>query len=138
VLSATPSIATTASQTITVTANFRKTHSVQELDTAVAAAYANNQKVLVDFYADWCVSCKIMDKEIFAQADIQQQLNGWVLLRADVTENTDEDRALMQRFQVFGPPAVLFFEQGLELSQARIIGETTKEGFSEHLHKNFQ
>ncbi len=79
-----------------------------------------------------------MDKEIFAQADIQQQLNGWLLLRADVTNNTDSDRELMQRFQVFGPPAILFFEQGLELSQTRIVGETTKEGFSQHLQKNFQ
>ena len=71
-------------------------------------------------------------------ADIQQQLNGWVLLRADVTDNTDADRELMQRFQVFGPPAVLFFEQGLELSQARIVGETTKAAFSEHIGKNFE
>ena len=94
--------------------------------------------MLVDFYADWCFSCKIMDKEIFAQADIQQQLSGWVMLRADVTDNTDADRELMQRFQVFGPPAILFFEQGLELSQARIIGETTKAGFSEHIGKNFE
>lgn len=136
-LSATPSVTTKPIQT-TPTAHFQTIKTVAELDAAVAAAYANNQQVLVDFYADWCVSCKIMDKEIFAQADIQQQLNSWVLLRADVTNNTDEDRALMQRFQVFGPPAILFFEQGLELSQARIVGETTKEEFSQHLQKNFQ
>jgi thiol:disulfide interchange protein DsbD len=136
-LTTTPSVATTPTQT-TPTEHFQNIKTVSELDAAVAAAYANNQKVLVDFYADWCVSCKIMDKEIFAQADIQQQLNGWVLLRADVTDNTDADRELMQRFQVFGPPAILFFEQGLELSQARIVGETTKEGFSQHLQKNFQ
>jgi len=136
-LTATPSVTTTPSQTTPV-AHFQTIKTVAALDAAVAAAYANNQKVLVDFYADWCVSCKIMDNEIFAQADIQQQLNGWVLLRADVTNNTEADRELMQRFQVFGPPAILFFEQGLELSQARIVGETTKAAFSEHLHKNFE
>lgn len=135
-LSAMP--ATTTASSKTPIAHFQKIQNIAELDTAVTAAYANNQKVLVDFYADWCVSCKIMDKEIFAQADIQQQLNGWVLLRADVTDNTDADRELMQRFQVFGPPAVLFFEQGLELSQARIVGEITKKAFIQHLHENFQ
>lgn len=119
-------------------AHFQTIKTMAELDATIATAYANNQKVLVDFYADWCVSCKIMDKEIFAQADIQQQLNGWVLLRADVTDNTAADRELMQRFQVFGPPAILFFEQGLELSQARIVGETTKAAFSEHIGKNFE
>ena len=136
VISVTPSAANTSSQT--AIAHFQKIQNVAELDAAVAAAYANNQKVLVDFYADWCVSCKIMEKEIFAQADIQQQLNGWVLLRADVTDNTDADRELMQRFQVFGPPTILFFEQGLELSQARIVGEITKAAFSEHIGKNFE
>ncbi len=137
-VTATPSSLANTNSPTNTHADFQKIHTNKELDTAIAAAYANNQKVLVDFYADWCVSCKVMDREVFAQADVQQQLNGWVLLRVDVTENTLDDRELMQRFQIFGPPALLFFEQGLELSQARLIGETSKEAFMLHVRKNFQ
>ena len=116
---------------------FKVIHSPAELDALVNAAYNNNQRVLVDFYADWCVSCKVIDREVFADAQVHQALQGWVLVRADITQNTVEGRALLKRFQLFGPPAILFFEQGLELSSARIVGEVSKDAFLQHLQQNF-
>ena len=139
--SSTPSIASSSPTTnnpVVTTADFQAIPNINELDAVIAAATANNQRVLVDFYADWCVSCKVMDREIFAQADVQQQLNSWLLLRVDVTKNTDDDRALMERFQIFGPPAILFFEQGRELSDKRIIGEVNKNTFVTHINHYFK
>jgi thiol:disulfide interchange protein DsbD len=78
---------------------------------------------MLDFYADWCVSCKEMDRFTFTDARVQAQLAGWTLLQADVTANSDDDKALLQRFQLFGPPGIIFFNtQGQEIDGLRVVG----------------
>ncbi len=100
---------------------FKRIKNLAELDAQIAQS--GGKIVMLDFYADWCVSCKEMERNTFADARIQAKLSNAVLLQADVTANSEEDRALMQRFQVLGPPALLFFDkQGKELSDFRVVG----------------
>jgi thiol:disulfide interchange protein DsbD len=91
---------------------------------------AAGQPVLLDFYADWCVSCKEMERFTFADARVQASLAGWTLLQADVTANSAEDQALLQRFRLYGPPAILFFDRrGQEIEEARVIGFQPADAF---------
>ncbi len=100
---------------------FAPIKSSADLDAAIRRA--GGKPVMLDFYADWCVSCKEMDRFTFADANVQQRLEGAVLLRADVTANDAADRELLRRFRLFGPPGILFFGPGgQELTQARVIG----------------
>ncbi len=96
--------------------------SVADLDRALAAAQVAGKPVLFDFYADWCVSCKEMEKYTFTDPAVHSALSGFVLLKADVTDNDAVDKALMQRFGIIGPPATLFFARGSELRALRLIG----------------
>lgn len=115
---------------------FQRVHSVAELDAAIAQARADGRAVMLDFYADWCVSCVEMERETFSDALVQSRLKGVVLLQADVTLNSADDRALMQRFGLFGPPGILFFNaQGEELAQARVIGFQDAQAFLLSLQK---
>lgn len=99
---------------------FQAIKGVEALDAALQAA---DRPVLLDFYADWCVSCKEMERFTFSDAQVQSRLSGLLLLRADVTANDAQDRALLKRFGLFGPPAILFFKPGAqEVSEARVIG----------------
>jgi thiol:disulfide interchange protein DsbD len=99
---------------------FERVRSVQELDAVLAAT---SGPVVLDFYADWCVSCKEMERFTFGQAHIAGRLAKARLLKADVTANTAADRALLRRFRLFGPPGTLFFDaQGREIAEARVIG----------------
>lgn len=108
---------------------------VRDQQALMAIIHSSSQPVLVDVSAEWCISCKDMERHIFAQADIQQQLQGWRLVRADVTDNTPESRQLLAQWQLFGPPALLFFHQGQELPASRLIGEQNKAAFSQHLQQ---
>jgi thiol:disulfide interchange protein DsbD len=106
---------------------FARVGSLAELDARIAAS---SQPVLLDFYADWCVSCKEMERDTFADARVQRKLAGWTLLRADVTANSDEDKALLARFKLFGPPAIVFFDaQGREADQVRVVGFQDVDAF---------
>ncbi|MED5620497.1 protein-disulfide reductase DsbD [Ideonella sp. BN130291] len=110
---------------------FQAVHSVAELDAAVAAA---GRPVMLDFYADWCVSCKEMERFTFTDAHVQRQLAGALLLKADVTHNTAEDRELLRRFKLFGPPGTIFFDaQGREMRNLRVVGFQNAERFSQTL-----
>jgi len=105
----------------TSTLRFERVKSSAELDARIAQA--QGKSVMLDFYADWCVSCKEMDRFTFSDAAVQARLRNVLLLQADVTANNADDKALMQRFQLFGPPATLFFDaQGRELSDFRVTG----------------
>jgi thioredoxin:protein disulfide reductase len=94
--------------------------NVSEFDAAVRSA---GKPVMLDFYADWCVSCKEMERFTFSDAQVQARLVGALLLKADVTKNNADDRELLKRFGLFGPPGTLFFDAaGRENEAARVIG----------------
>lgn len=105
---------------------FYQTESVEEVKSLIADA---NTAVMVDLYADWCISCKIMDKEIFATDEAQERLSHVQWVQLDVTDNTDAHQAFMKAQAVFGPPTVLFFQPGAVNASGRIIGEREKDDF---------
>ncbi len=114
-----------------VAVNFRKIKSVAELDEALRTA---GKPVMLDFYADWCVSCKEMERFTFTDARVQAKLAGALLLKADVTANNAEDRELLKRFKLFGPPGTIFFDpKGEELAGARVIGFQDADRFLQSL-----
>lgn len=99
---------------------FRTIHSVAELDAVLQSA---GRPVMLDFYADWCVSCKEMERFTFSDRQIAARLSAALLLKADVTANTEEDRRLLRRFSLFGPPGTLFFDAaGRPIEAARVVG----------------
>lgn len=113
---------------------FRRIKNAADLDRHLAAAGAAGKFVMLDFYADWCVTCIEMEEGTFSEPGVKQALSGVVLLQADVTRNDTEDRQLLERFRLFGPPAILFFDTGRqELLQYRLIGYIRPEQFLEHL-----
>ncbi|MDQ2701210.1 MAG: protein-disulfide reductase DsbD, partial [Pseudomonadota bacterium] len=101
---------------------FRTIKSTDDLDREIAAAQAAGKPLMFDFYADWCVSCKEMEKYTFTDPGVQAALADFVLLKADVTANDDIDQALMQRYGIVGPPGTLFFVDGAELRGLRLVG----------------
>jgi len=116
---------------------FQRIKTVADLDQAVAAASASGKPVMLDFYADWCVSCKEMERYTFPDPAVQQAMQRYVLLQADVTANDAEDKALMQeRFGIPGPPAMLFFDSsGQEQRGWRLVGFIPAEEFATHLNE---
>ncbi len=114
------------------TLSFQRIASPLELDQALASA--ESHPVLLDFYADWCVECKRMEQVTFSDAAVRAALSEVILLRADVTKNTEADQALLRRFELFGPPALLFFDaNGKERRDARIIGFADAAQLRAHL-----
>jgi thiol:disulfide interchange protein DsbD len=113
---------------------FERVHSMAELEGKLAEAAQQGRWVLLDFYADWCVSCKEMERYTFGDAAVRNRLLQVMLLRADVTADTDEDQALLRRFGLVGPPATLFFgPDRRERKQYRIVGYTDAKRFLAHL-----
>ena len=112
---------------------FQRVRSVADLDAAVKSA---GRPVMLDFYADWCVSCKEMERFTFTDPAVQKKLAGALLLKADVTANNADDRELLKRFNLFGPPGTIFFDAaGREVRDARLIGYQNSRGFVETLSK---
>jgi thiol:disulfide interchange protein DsbD len=115
---------------------FRKVGSVAELQSRLQAAQAEKRWVMLDYYADWCVSCKEMERETFADPGVRKALGEWVLLQADVTANGKDDQALLRRYGLFGPPATLFFgPDGAERQDHRVVGFVAAEAFLEHVRQ---
>lgn len=109
---------------------FQRVASVAQLAQAVADAARQGRPVMLDFYADWCVACIEMERFTFTDPAVQARLGAAVLLQADVTANTPDDRALLERFGLFGPPGIVFFDAaGRELSDRRVIGVQKPEAF---------
>ena len=113
---------------------FQRVKSVAELDAAIANA--NGKPVMLDFYADWCVACKEMEKFTFSNAGIQTALQNTVLLQADVTENNADDQALLKRFGLFGPPGIIFFNTAGQEIKPHVIGYKNVAEFSKILNQH--
>jgi len=117
---------------------FQRIKSVDDLDREIAAASANGKTVLLDFYADWCVSCKEMEAYTFTDADVQAALSNTVWLQADVTANDEADQALLSRFGVFGPPTIIFFGlDGEQLNGYEVVGYMKAAEFAKHVRQAF-
>jgi thiol:disulfide interchange protein DsbD len=117
---------------------FTRIKSTADFDAAIAAAQAEGKTVMLDFYADWCVSCKEMEKYTFPAPAVQAALANTVKLQADVTANDEVDQALMQRFGILGPPSILFFgTDGVEKPDYRVVGFKPAEDFAPHIQQAF-
>ncbi|HNP64906.1 MAG TPA: protein-disulfide reductase DsbD [Woeseiaceae bacterium] len=117
---------------------FKRIKSVDDLDKEIAMASAAGNTVLLDFYADWCVSCLEMEAYTFSDSDVQAALSNTVWLQADVTDNDPIDQALLQRFGVFGPPTIIFF--GLDGQQRHgyeVVGYMKASDFANHVRQAF-
>jgi thiol:disulfide interchange protein DsbD len=113
--------------------HFVTVSSPEALQRELDAAKARGQWVMVDYYADWCVSCKVMEKQVFTRPDIQSSLVGVHLLRLDVTADSAASRALLQRYQVPGPPSIIWLgPEGEERRARRITGEVDAAAFLQH------
>jgi len=114
------------------TLQFSRVKDIEELDRRIAQA--RGQAIMLDFYADWCISCKEMERFTFADAAVQSKLKPVLLLQADVTANSEADQALLKRFGLYGPPAILFFDaSGKELGDFRVTGYQDAEQFLKSL-----
>ena len=103
---------------------FTKTHSVTELDNLLQQAALKKQPIMVDVYADWCLSCKVIERTVFPHPDVRPLLEQLQLFKLDITDNTRQHQAWLNDYQLFGPPALLFFDSsGQEISQIRTLGE---------------
>jgi thiol:disulfide interchange protein DsbD len=118
---------------------FRKVKTIDDLNAQVAAAEAAGKWVMLDFYADWCISCKEMERYTFADPKVQNALSNVVLLQADVTQNSADDQALLKRYGLIGPPATLFFGPDREERKSlRVVGYMNADEFLGHLQRVLQ
>jgi thiol:disulfide interchange protein DsbD len=117
-------------------ASFAVIQSSAQLDQFLAQAKEQKKLVLLDFYADWCISCKEMEINTFANSGVNQELQKFVLVQADVTKNSPENQELLKRFGLFGPPGILIFDlNSEELKDQRVIGYMPPQRFVERLKK---
>lgn len=108
--------------------------AVKSLADVQAQIAVSNKPVILDLYADWCISCKVMERNVFPEAAVAARLNQFTLLRADVTDNDAIDRELLNHYGLFGPPSLVFFEgEGGELTDVRIQGEVNAKTLAAHL-----
>ena len=107
-----------------------------ELDTALRAARDDGAPLLLDWYADWCISCKVIEREVFANPAVAEKLNGLRLVRFDITRSDAAQRALLDRYKLFGPPAIqLFSAVGEEWTDLRVVGEIKADAFLGRLNQ---
>jgi thiol:disulfide interchange protein DsbD len=115
---------------------FRRVKTVNDLDQELAVAASAGKTAFLDFYADWCVSCKEMEAYTFTDDDVQATLSNTVWLQADVTDNDEADQALLSRFGVFGPPTIIFFgADGQQRQGYEVVGYMEADDFVEHLQQ---
>ena len=120
----------------TETLLFTNVSNLSELEVQLEKSKLENKTVMLDFYADWCVECKQMEKYTFSDLSVQNILGDIKLLKADVTQNNDDDKALLKHFDLFGPPAILFFDtESVEIKSQRFIGFAKPKKFINHIRK---
>jgi thiol:disulfide interchange protein DsbD len=112
---------------------FRRIRTAAELDQILASS---STPVMLDFYADWCVSCKEMERFTFSQPAVAGKLKQVRLLQVDVTANNASDKELMKRFGLFGSPGIILFNGGKEIPNSRVIGFLAAELFAQHLARH--
>lgn len=116
---------------------FVRIKSIADLDREREVARQTGKVLMFDLYADWCVSCKIMERHVFRQPEIAERLSRLHLVQADVTANDATDRELLKKYALLGPPTLLFFDaQGNEISKARLVGEKNARDFLAHLNEH--
>lgn len=118
---------------------FKQIKGVEGLNKALADAKAQNKTVMLDFYADWCVSCKEMESFTFTDPAVKAALANTVLLQADVTPNDEQDKSLYKHFKIIGPPAIIFYNtQSEELKSYQVVGYMPADKFSQHIKQAFK
>jgi thioredoxin:protein disulfide reductase len=112
------------------TDGFQVISNEADLDRAIDLGRQQGRGIMVDFSADWCTECRLMERNIFARDEVRQQLRGWLLIRADLTHYDLSSKSLMQRFAVVGPPTVVFLNpDGSEIKDARVVGDVGLDNF---------
>ncbi|KJZ64974.1 protein-disulfide reductase DsbD [Pseudomonas fluorescens] len=107
-----------------------------DLDRVLAEAKSSGTPLLLDWYADWCISCKVIERKVLNDAKVVEHLKGYRLIRFDITASNAEQRALLDRYKLFGPPALMFFgKDGVEHTDVRVIGEINATDFAERVAK---
>jgi thiol:disulfide interchange protein DsbD len=144
---ASPLLQNSSNEASRITSNGQRQHQIgkvsfsiidsnAQLDQFLLQAKEQNKLVLLDFYADWCISCKEMEVNTFANPEVNQELQKFVLLQADVTKNSADNEALLKRFGLFGPPGILIFDlNSVEQKDQRVIGYMPPQRFIERLKK---
>ncbi|WP_256672694.1 protein-disulfide reductase DsbD [Pseudomonas sp. v388] len=120
---------------IPATSRWQTISTSAELDRVLAQASSEGKPLLLDWYADWCISCKVIEHEVLPDPQVVDRLSGYSLVRFDMTDSNAEQRALLDRYKLFGPPALLFFDKaGNELEHVRVVGEIDAQGLVERLN----
>jgi thiol:disulfide interchange protein DsbD len=116
------------------TSTWQTVSTPADLDRALADARSSGTPLLLDWYADWCISCKVIEHEVLDDPVVIERLKGYRLIRFDITASNAEQRALLDRYQLFGPPALMFFgKDGVERAEVRVIGEINAKDFAERV-----
>lgn len=119
-----------------IVGNWQTITTPAELDRVLAEAKSSGTPLLLDWYADWCISCKVIEHEVLNDAKVIESLKGYRLIRFDITASNVEQRALLDRYTLFGPPALMFFgKDGVERADVRVIGEISAKNFAERVAK---
>ena len=113
---------------------FQIVESENQINLAISATENSDKLLVIKFYADWCVSCNKLERVVFSDSDVVQALRSTLALTADVTDNNQVNQKLLARFNLVGPPAILFFKDGKEQRSHRIIGEISATGFMKHVN----
>lgn len=125
---------TTGGAVVDSHAQFARLEDPSALKASLSRASQQGQPVILDFYADWCISCKIMEREVFSQPAVISAMAPYTLLQIDMTDNTPSQQALLDELGLFGPPAILFYDgEGQEQAELRVLGEMDQEQFEQHL-----
>ncbi|ANI58183.1 protein-disulfide reductase DsbD [Pseudomonas sp. GR 6-02] len=131
-----PRLVASSEQQAPIASTWQTISTPAELDRVLAEAKSSGTPLLLDWYADWCISCKVIEHEVLNDANVVERLKGYRLIRFDITASNTEQRALLDRYKLFGPPALMFFgRDGVERTDVRVIGEINATGFAERVAK---